>query len=277
MGTKISIFLPATLSVLQMTFPRCSDICSGPRSHGAKRSPFAPVVSPVVYAEPALAPGDSQRVSYSVPPALTNGVYKGAPAGPVYTTNYVEGFPWASGNGRDSTSRPPMQRVFVPAPAAKHFISSPGPPEELRYVNDAYLPGLEPRSLVAPGTPPLLKVPEAGTQSRGNLKAESLCPRAATVPARMAPRSNFAPERSEWEEVRYLQTLLNSREDQLEAKEAELQDALKELQELRKHNSGERHAPVERSVICIASIVLLLIFLCLSGQIGCRIIVSKRK
>lgn len=97
------------------------------------------------------------------------------------------------------------------------------------------------RKFVEPEFVQPLKVPEAGTQSRGKLKGQDMRPRSTISTVKPAPSGTLVSYPHEWQqEIKQLQTMLNTRESQLEDKEAELRDALMKLQELRKQGRPSR-------------------------------------
>ncbi|CDJ49731.1 high molecular mass nuclear antigen, putative [Eimeria brunetti] len=228
-----------------MTLFNCEDICPLSRRHVLKRVPYPPGMRPVTYANTGSAPFVSHYISYPLQTAFNLNPQKTAPAaGPVCTGNYVEEVP---GLGVSAGAGPPLtgltgspQRTQEPVHKYGYTTSSLPPPDDIVYASAPYSAGADVRKLGEPHSS-LLKVPEPGTQYRGNLNSEPLHPRATTSPAGVASRGTAGPDAHELQqEVKRLQMMLNSRENQLDLKEAELQDALSKLENRRKQGNQEQ-------------------------------------
>ncbi|CDJ32697.1 high molecular mass nuclear antigen, putative [Eimeria mitis] len=228
-----------------MTLFNCDDICPLSRRHVLKRVQCPPTMRPVTYANAGSAPFVSHYVSYPLHTAFNMTPQKASPStSPVCSSNYVEEM---AGLGVNAGVCPPLACLTgaprrVQEPVQKYACTTPFslPPEDIVYVSAPYSAGdagklAEPRSL--------LKVPEPGTQCRGNFKDELPQPRAVTSPAGVASRETGGTHQHELQqEVKRLQAMLNARENQLDLKEAELQDALSRLQSQRKRGDHEQQS-----------------------------------
>ncbi|CDI74180.1 high molecular mass nuclear antigen, putative [Eimeria praecox] len=140
-----------------------------------------------------------------------------------------------------ATTGPAPLGMQAPFPKYASNASCLPHPEDITYASAPYSTGGGTRNPPEPNS--LLKMPEPGTQYRGNFKTEPFQPRATTSPAGIASLDTAGSRQQELQqEVKRLQAMLNARENQLDLKEAELQDALAKLQDQRKQGNQEHHS-----------------------------------
>ncbi|CDJ59488.1 high molecular mass nuclear antigen, putative [Eimeria maxima] len=201
---------------------------------------------PVAYANTGTVPVVSHYISYPLETAFNISAPKTTPSpGPVCTSKYAEEVP---GLGFHADASPSLTAVTgashgkqAPVPKYGYTTSYMNPPEDFPYASEPYARGGGARKLTEPHS--LVKVPEPGTQHRGNLKSEPFQPRATTSPAVIEFRETATtPQQDLKQEVKRLQALLNARENQLDLKEAELQDALSKLQDQSQQGEHERQS-----------------------------------
>lgn len=234
-----------------MTLFKCDDICPVARRHILKRVQYPPNMSPATYANTGPTPFASHYLSYPLENAFNVNPQKTASLpGPLCTNKYAEegaGIDLSGGAGPPLTSfTGAQQRMQAPVSKYGYSTSSLPPPEDIVYAGVPHSTGGGLGKLPEPHS--LLTVPEPGTQYRGSNR-ERFQPRATTSPAGIAFRENAGTHQHDLQqEVKRLQTMLNARENQLDLKEAELQDALSKLQDQRKQGSQEELSENEESV-----------------------------
>ncbi|OEH76301.1 high molecular mass nuclear protein [Cyclospora cayetanensis] len=225
-----------------MTILGCGDICPSSRRQAVKRLPFTSTMRPVLYADTgaALAPG-----LHSVYP-LSSSFHPGAPTGThsaMYHCNYV-GAPQRQGMVSSNSlieANGTNQRTYAPMLTSGQYALSSEEPVDVTYISNAYGARGGAGKLVEPRVVHSLEVPKAGTQSRGKIKEEAIFPRATTSPVAVVSEDAGGSYQRDWqEEVRCLQKMLNTRDTQLELKEAEIQDLSSKLNELRKSQAAEK-------------------------------------
>lgn len=228
----------------EMTLLQCGDICPVPRRHLLKRLPYSSSMHPVTYADTGSAPVTSHYISYPLHTAFNVVPQKvSTSSGAVYPTNYVDEVSGLCASSPLSSFTTAYQHVQPPLPAdgqANVFVAPPG---ELSYVRPPHSRSSNNRKPVEPQPSQYVRVPEPGTQSRGKLNGEPYRPRATTSPAAIAPNTTTTSYQNDWEqEAKRLQHILNARENELDMKEAELQDALSKLQEHLKQGNAAQEA-----------------------------------
>ncbi|CDJ69020.1 high molecular mass nuclear antigen, putative [Eimeria necatrix] len=230
-----------------MTLLQCGDICPVPRRHLLKRLPYSSSMHPVTYADTGSAPVTSHYISYPLHTAFNVVPQKvSTSSGAVYPTNYVDEVSGLCASSPLSSFTTAYQHVQPPLPAdgqTNALVVSPG---EVSYVQPTHSASSNNRKPVAQQPSQYVRVPEPGTQSRGKLSGEPYRPRATTSPAAIAPNITTTSYQNDWEqEAKRLQHILNARENELDMKEAELQDALSKLQEHLKQEKVAQEATTQ--------------------------------